>query len=86
MAVLFTIQLLPDRVALQVGQVAPREIVAHRYVRYPNDTETSRWRDLAVTRWREDPTRDGWGGFCYVRDVASGSFWSVAHQPSLVRA
>ena len=48
MAVLFTIQLLPDRVALQVGQVAPREIVAHRYVRYPNDTETSRWRDLAA--------------------------------------
>ena len=23
----------------------------------------SRWRDLAVTRWREDPTRDCWGSF-----------------------
>ena len=32
----------------------------------------SRWRDLAVTRWREDATRDGWGTFCYLRDVASG--------------
>ncbi len=21
----------------------------------------SRWRDLAVTRWREDVTRDDWG-------------------------
>jgi cyclic beta-1,2-glucan synthetase len=46
----------------------------------------SRWKQLAVTRWHEDPTRDGWGNFCYVRDVASGAFWSVAHQPSLVRS
>jgi cyclic beta-1,2-glucan synthetase len=43
----------------------------------------SRWRDLAVTRWHEDPTRDGWGSFCYLRDPRSGDFWSVAHQPSL---
>ena len=32
----------------------------------------SRWNDLAVTRWREDTTRDYWGTFCYLRDVASG--------------
>src|SRR5688500_19324026 len=25
----------------------------------------SRWRDLALTRWLEDPTRDGWGMFCF---------------------
>ncbi len=42
----------------------------------------SRWKDLAVTRWREDPTRDHWGQFCYLRDVSSGRFWSVGHQPS----
>ena len=41
----------------------------------------SRWRDLAVTRWREDSTCDNWGSFCYVRDVATGSFWSTTHQP-----
>ena len=29
----------------------------------------SRWSDLAVTRWREDATRDCWGTFCYLRDV-----------------
>jgi len=46
----------------------------------------SRWRDLAVTRWHEDPTRDCWGSFCYLRDVTTGEFWSVAHQPSLKRA
>jgi cellobiose phosphorylase len=46
----------------------------------------SRWKDLAVTRWREDGTRDNWGTFCYVRDVTSGEFWSTAHQPTLKRA
>ncbi len=43
----------------------------------------SRWRDLAVTRWREDATRDCWGTFIYLRDVATGEFWSAAHQPCL---
>ncbi len=46
----------------------------------------SRWKDLAVTRWREDTTCDNWGTFCYIRDVASGVFWSTAHQPTLKRA
>ncbi|MBA3833292.1 MAG: cyclic beta 1-2 glucan synthetase [Chthoniobacterales bacterium] len=44
----------------------------------------SRWRDLAVTRWREDATRDNWGSFIYVRDVQSGEFWSAAYQPTLL--
>jgi cellobiose phosphorylase len=46
----------------------------------------SRWRDLAVTRWHEDPTRDCWGTFCYLRDVRTGEFWSTAHQPTLKKA
>ena len=37
----------------------------------------SRWRDLAVTRWREDGTRDCWGTFVYLRDVATADFWSA---------
>jgi cellobiose phosphorylase len=41
----------------------------------------SRWREFAVTRWREDATRDCWGTFIYLRDVATGEFWSAAHQP-----
>jgi cyclic beta-1,2-glucan synthetase len=44
---------------------------------------SSRWKDLAVTRWREDGTRDNHGTFCYIRDAASGEFWSAAHQPTL---
>ena len=46
----------------------------------------SRWKDLAVTRWREDTTCDNWGTFCYIRDVTSGVFWSNTHQPTLRRA
>ena len=46
----------------------------------------SRWQGLAVTRWREDGTCDNWGSFCYLRDVASGAFWSTTHQPTLKRA
>ncbi|MBD3894739.1 cyclic beta 1-2 glucan synthetase [Halomonas sp. ML-15] len=42
----------------------------------------SRWRDLDVTRWREDPTRDHHGIFCYLRDLDSGHVWSNAHQPT----
>jgi cyclic beta-1,2-glucan synthetase len=42
----------------------------------------SRWRDLALTRWREDSTRDDWGMFVYLRDVTSGDFWSAAFQPT----
>ncbi len=44
----------------------------------------SRSGELAVTRWREDGTRDHWGSFCYLRDVASGEFWSAAYQPTTV--
>jgi len=46
----------------------------------------SRWKDLAVTRWREDGTCDHWGSFAYLRDVATGEFWSSAHQPTRTRA
>jgi hypothetical protein len=29
---------------------------------------SSRWKDLAITRWREDSTCDNWGSFCYLRE------------------
>jgi cyclic beta-1,2-glucan synthetase len=46
----------------------------------------SRWKNLAVTRWREDSTCDNWGTFCYIRDVATREFWSTAYQPTLKRS
>jgi cyclic beta-1,2-glucan synthetase len=42
----------------------------------------SHWRDLAVTRWREDRTRDGWGTYFFLRDRQTGAVWSAAYQPS----
>jgi len=42
----------------------------------------SRWRDLAVSRWREDVTCDPWGSFCYLRDTETGTCWSSTHQPT----
>jgi len=41
----------------------------------------SRWKDIALTRWRPDSTQDGWGNFVYVRDIDSGEVWSASHQP-----
>jgi cyclic beta-1,2-glucan synthetase len=38
--------------------------------------------DVAVTRFREDPTRDCWGTFLFLRDVQSGEVWSAGYQPS----
>ena len=43
----------------------------------------SRWKDLAVTRWREDATRDHHGAFCYLRDIDRDELWSTTFQPTL---
>jgi len=44
----------------------------------------SRWNSLAVTRWREDPTRDAWGSYVYIEDVERRLVWSAGYQPSCV--
>ena len=48
----------------------------------------SQWHDLAVTRWREDPTRDPWGSYLLLRDEDSGAVWSTSQQPqgTMIRA
>ncbi|HRQ52006.1 MAG TPA: glucoamylase family protein, partial [Agriterribacter sp.] len=43
----------------------------------------SRWKNIAVTRWREDSTCDNWGNFCFIRDLENNEFWSSAYQPAL---
>ena len=40
-------------------------------------------QNLAVTRWREDVTRDAWGSYIYLRDIASGQVWSAGYQPTV---
>jgi len=42
----------------------------------------SRWRGIAVTRWREDVTRDVGGTYVYLRDAQSGDLWSAGYQPT----
>ncbi len=42
----------------------------------------SRWGNLAITRWREDVTRDTFGMHVYLRDVRTGAVWSAGHQPT----
>jgi len=46
----------------------------------------SHWKDLAITRWREDRICDNWGTFCYLCDVSNGEFWSIAYQPTHKRS
>jgi cyclic beta-1,2-glucan glucanotransferase len=42
----------------------------------------SRWRDIAVTRWREDVTLDSWGSYIFLRDAQTNEVWSAGYQPS----
>ncbi|MEJ8846409.1 GH36-type glycosyl hydrolase domain-containing protein [Variovorax rhizosphaerae] len=37
----------------------------------PNGAGVSRWHAFSVSRWRDDPLRDGYGTFFYVRDAES---------------
>jgi len=42
----------------------------------------SRWRNLDMTRWREDVTCDNWGSYIFLRDTRSGDVWSAGYQPT----
>ena len=45
----------------------------------------SRWRDIAVTRWREDATQDCWGSYIFLRDTQTGYVWSAGISPAASR-
>jgi len=78
---------MPVRVISSPGTLVPEVQLlsnGHYHVMVTNaGGGYSRWKDLAVTRWREDTTCDNWGTFCYIRDVTSGASWSNTHQPAL---
>lgn len=38
--------------------------------------------NTAITRWRRDATNDQCGQFIYLRDLATGQFWSAGYQPT----
>lgn len=101
-AVFFTrVPELPDVRSSTLGHTSPLRVLRHpdatpevhllsngRYHVMVSQSGAgySRWKDLAITRWREDATRDHWGSFCYLRDVGSGQFWSATHQPTLQKS
>src|ERR1700692_3047510 len=41
----------------------------------------SRWGEVALTRWREDPTCDPFGYYVFLRDVVEGRVWSAGYHP-----
>ncbi len=48
----------------------------------PTGEGFSRWRDLAITRWRAEPTQAALGSFIFARDTATGAVWSAGVQPT----
>jgi cyclic beta-1,2-glucan synthetase len=44
----------------------------------------SRWKDIAITRWREDVTRDCRGTYFYLRDEYTAGVWSAGYHPATV--
>lgn len=44
-------------------------------------TGYARWNNMSVARWRPDPTEDRWGQFIFLRDTASGDWWSTTTEP-----
>ncbi|MER9839704.1 protein ndvB [Mesorhizobium australicum] len=41
----------------------------------------SRWGDLSVTRWQPDPVEDRLGSYIFLRDAATGDWWSATSEP-----
>ena len=73
----YTKKVMPDAKLLSNG--------AYHVMITPAGGGYSRWKGLAVTRWREDATLDNWGAFCYLRDCADAAVWSTTLQPTLQR-
>lgn len=49
----------------------------------PSGTGYSRCNELAVTRWNEDPAREGGGTAIYLRDTESGRLWTATLSPAI---
>ena len=41
------------------------------------------WGKLAITRWREDVTRDCWGSYIFIRNASTNTVWSAGYQPTV---
>ncbi|MCC5853608.1 MAG: glycosyl transferase, partial [Alkalimonas sp.] len=43
----------------------------------------SRWRDIAITRWRADSSLDNCGSYILLRERSNADFWAVSLQPDV---
>ncbi|WP_280770306.1 GH36-type glycosyl hydrolase domain-containing protein [Salipaludibacillus daqingensis] len=41
----------------------------------------SQYKGHTVSRWRQDPVRDSWGSYMYIRDTSNDRIWSPSYQP-----
>lgn len=48
----------------------------------PTGEGFSRWRDMAVTRWRDEAAQAALGAFVFLRDRETGAVWSSGVQPT----
>ena len=48
----------------------------------PTGEGYSRWRDMAITRWRADQTQAALGSFIFARDTTTAQVWSAGVQPT----
>jgi cyclic beta-1,2-glucan synthetase len=48
----------------------------------PTGEGFSRWRDMAVTRWRDEAAQAALGSFVFLRDRDTGEVWSSGVQPT----
>jgi cellobiose phosphorylase len=46
----------------------------------------SRWRNIALNCWSEDPIRDVHGAYFYIRNLTDNMLWSPSYQPCRVSA
>lgn len=44
----------------------------------------SQYKDMFISRWREDPVMDSWGSYIYIRDISHNTVWSPSYQPCQV--
>ncbi|NMA94473.1 MAG: glycosyl transferase [Clostridiales bacterium] len=45
-----------------------------------------KYKDAAISRWRQDTTKDDWGPSIYVQNLNSNNFWSATYMPCGHRA
>ena len=72
---------MPDDAALPAGSV---HLLGHGdYATWVTEggAGCSRWKGMAVTRWRAGRRIGEQGAYVYVRDMRDGTFWSATAQP-----